>query len=109
MAIEQINNSIQEKLASTENKYLNLKIYPNPFTESTTIKYLIPENSFVSIKVYDRHGGFVSTLVAKTQNKGEYEINWNGKNHQGKPVKEGIYYISLWSNGNVKTIKLYKN
>lgn len=83
--------------------------YPNPFTESTTIKYLIPENSFVSIKVYDRHGGFVSTLVAKTQNKGEYEINWNGKNHQGKPVKEGIYYISLWSNGNVKTIKLYKN
>lgn len=83
--------------------------FPNPFSESTTIKYFVPERSFVSINVYDRHGIFIMTLLGKMQNEGMYEIDWNGKNHEGKPVKTGLYYASLWSKGKIETIKLYKN
>ena len=83
--------------------------YPNPFSESTSIKYSIPKRSYVSINVYDRHGRFVSRLVGKTQNEGEYKINWNARNYKNKPVRKGLYYATLWSRGKAKTIKLYKN
>ena len=83
--------------------------YPNPFQGSTTIKYSIPERSYVSINIYDRRGRFVSRLVGKTQNEGEYKINWNARNYKNKPVRKGLYYATLWSRGKAKTIKLYKN
>ena len=82
--------------------------YPNPFRGSTTLKYSIPNRSYVSIKVYDKHGRFVSTLVAKTQNEGEYETNWNGRNHKNKQVRKGLYFATLWSKGKAKTVKMYK-
>jgi len=82
--------------------------YPNPFSSSTTLKYSIPERSYVSIKVYDKHGRFVSTLVGKTQNEGEYKIDWNARNYKNKPVRKGLYYATLWSRGKAKTIKMYK-
>ena len=82
--------------------------YPNPFTGSTTLKYYLPERSYVSIKIYDKHGRFVSTLVGKTQNEGEYETTWNGKTHKNKPARTGLYFATLWSGNKAKTIKLYK-
>lgn len=83
--------------------------YPNPFKRSTTLKYSIPERSYVSINIYDRHGRFVSRLVGKTQNEGEYKVTWNARNYKNKPVKKGLYYATLWNRGKAKTIKMYKN
>jgi len=83
--------------------------YPNPFSSSTTLKYSIPERSYVSINIYDRQGRFVSRLVGKKQNEGEYKVVWNARNYKNKPVRKGFYYATLWSKGKAKTIKLYKN
>lgn len=82
--------------------------FPNPFRSSTTIKYTIPKRAYVSIKVYDRRGRFVKTLVAKTQNGGDYEVIWNGKTYKNRSAKKGYYYAVLWSGGKAKTIKMYK-
>ena len=61
------------------------------------------------IKVLDQYGRFASRLVKRTKNAGAYEINWDGKNYKGRSVKQGYYYAVLWSNGKLKTIKMYKN
>lgn len=82
--------------------------YPNPFRGSTTLKYSIPKRSYVSIKVYDKYGRFVSTLVGKTQNMGDYECEWNDT-YKNRQAKKGIYYAVLWSRGKAKTIKMLKN
>ncbi len=37
--------------------------YPNPFNPTTTIKYQIPELSFISLKVFDILGNEILTLV----------------------------------------------
>lgn len=83
--------------------------YPNPFSSSTNLKYTIPKRSFVSLKIYDKHGRFVSKLITKMQDEGSYEVVWNGNTHRGKPVKKGLYYAILSSGGKGKTIKLIKD
>jgi len=43
--------------------YVLAQNFPNPFNPSTTVQFSIPENSFVSLKIYDMTGKEVATLV----------------------------------------------
>ncbi len=64
--------------------------YPNPFNPSTTIEYTIPENSRVTLKIYDILGKEVATLVDKNQNSGSYIVVWNAQS-----VGSGIYFYRI--------------
>jgi len=66
--------------------------YPNPFNPSTTISYSIPENSVVSIKIYDMLGREVKTLVNEEQSSGVHQIVWRGDNNYGSRVASGTYF-----------------
>ena len=37
--------------------------YPNPFNPSTTFQFQIPEQNFVTLKIYDIIGNEVATIV----------------------------------------------
>ena len=73
--------------------------YPNPFNPETTIKYIIPQNSFVILKIYDLLGREIETLVNEDQNYGIHKVKWNG-NH----FPNGIYICKLQA-GNFYDIK----
>ena len=83
--------------------------YPNPFNPQTNIKFEISENSFVSIKVYNILGKEITTLVAKEQTPGSYQISWEAKDGEGKLLPSGVYLIRLTANGKsvnyTKTVK----
>jgi hypothetical protein len=64
--------------------------YPNPFNPSTRINYFIPEESFVSIKVYDFLGREVKTLVNETKSIGSYEIVFDASE-----LPSGTYFYTL--------------
>jgi len=64
--------------------------YPNPFNPSTTIKYQIPELSFVTLKVYDVLGSEVGTLVNEEKPSGNYKVEFNATN-----LPSGIYFYQL--------------
>ena len=61
--------------------------YPNPFNPSTTIKFQVPNTSFVNLKVYDILGNEVATLVNEEKPVGTYELNWNAIN-----LPSGVYF-----------------
>ena len=61
--------------------------YPNPFNPTTIIKYQIPVNSYITLKVYDILGNLVKTLVDNYQAQGEYSINFNAAN-----LASGVYF-----------------
>ncbi len=75
--------------------------YPNPFNPTTTIKYQIPELSFVTLKVYDVLGKEVTTLVNEEKPAGEYEVKFNAT---GLP--SGIYFYRLHAGNYVETKKM---
>ena len=51
--------------------------YPNPFNPSTSIKYSVPSNEYVSLKIYDVLGKEVATLVNQEMNAGIYEVQFD--------------------------------
>ncbi len=75
--------------------------YPNPFNPQTTIRYLASESSaaHVTLKIYDIHGRFVTTLVDAVKEAGEHTVQWDGRNTGGEPVYSGIYFMRLEAGG----------
>jgi len=81
--------------------------YPNPFNPTTTINYSIPNNSYVTLKVYDMTGKEVATLVKEQLTPGNYSVNLNANTYN---LSSGIYFykISAGSYVNIKKLVLIK-
>ncbi|NIA30460.1 MAG: S8 family serine peptidase [Actinobacteria bacterium] len=69
--------------------------YPNPFNPLTTISYQIPQNDFVELKIYNTLGQMVRTLVDKKQTAGNYSVQWNGLDENGRQVTSGTFLVKL--------------
>ncbi len=79
--------------------------YPNPFNPETTIKYGIPKDNFVTLKVYNVVGEEIATLVNKEITAGNYIINWNA---QGVPSGVYFYQLSAGNNSEIKKMVVLK-
>jgi photosystem II stability/assembly factor-like uncharacterized protein len=75
--------------------------YPNPFNSSTKISYSIPENGFVTLKIYDASGKEIKTLIKENQTAGNYNLIFSGSN-----LSTGTYFCRLESNNYSSIIKL---
>ena len=64
--------------------------YPNPFNPNTTIKYSIPDDGFVKLKIYNLLGEEVISLVNNLQKAGRYEVVFDASR-----FASGVYYYRL--------------
>jgi hypothetical protein len=64
--------------------------YPNPMQEYATIKYALPESSFISIRVYDMMGKLITILEEGLEEVGEHTLTWDSQY-----VPAGVYYCIL--------------
>jgi hypothetical protein len=64
--------------------------YPNPFNPSTTITFMIPVNSYVSLKVYNSLGQVMAELAGREYSAGRHSVTFNASN-----LASGIYYYSM--------------
>jgi PKD repeat protein len=87
-------------------KYRLEQNYPNPFNPSTTFRYGLPEETSVSLVIYDIRGNTVRTIDSGSQVAGWYEHMWNGMNDEGQPVSTGVYLTRLRAGSYTKTIKM---
>lgn len=73
--------------------------YPNPFNPSTNIKFNLPKDEFVSLKIYNSLGKEVSVIINETTTAGNYVVPFNASE-----LSSGIYYYQL-SAGNFSSTK----
>ncbi len=80
--------------------------YPNPFNPSTTIPIELPEESFVSVVIYNILGEKVVELSEGIKSSGYHNINWDGTNQFGKQVSSGIYFVRVHFGQNIYNQKM---
>lgn len=64
--------------------------YPNPFNPVTKIKFDIPKQDFVTLKIYDIAGREVLKVTSATLSAGTYSYEWNASKYSS-----GIYFYKL--------------
>jgi hypothetical protein len=79
---------------------------PNPFSGSTTIRYMLPRESRVNLEVFDVTGRLVSTLVDEVRSVGSHTATWSGRNNQGRQMPAGVYFYRIVAGNQVMTHKM---
>jgi hypothetical protein len=90
----------------TPESYTLSQNYPNPFNPTTQIKFTLPVDSRVDLKVYDILGREVATLMSDELKAGYYTTEWNGRNNSGVMVSSGIYIYRIVAGKFVQTKKM---
>ena len=80
--------------------------YPNPFNPTTTISYSVPEQSTVTLIVFDIRGQELVTLQNDIQAAGNYKVQWNGMDQRGNSLSTGVYFCRLNAGSYSQTIKM---
>lgn len=87
--ISELNDQVQ----------INLKIFPNPTANFSTIFYELTKASNISAIIYDNRGKLVKKLFSGKQPQGANQLIWDGSNQKGVKVKRGVYHFSMLVNG----------
>lgn len=66
---------------------------PNPFRQSTALRYELPEPSDVTLKVYDVLGREVKHISGGPQAAGPHVALWDGTDNHGAKVAAGVYLV----------------
>ena len=75
--------------------------YPNPFNNSTVIKYSIPKEGLVTLKIYNLLGEEVASLINETKQTGNYEVSYDATG-----LTSGIYFYRIQAEGFIETKKM---
>lgn len=89
------------KIELTPNVFTLYQNFPNPFNPGTTIKYYVPIESHVTIKVFDMLGREVLTLVNEVKPQGHYNAYLSASG-----LASGAYFYRLTGNGFSVTKKM---
>lgn len=84
--------------------------YPNPFIESTSISFQIPEDikNNIVLKIQNVQNEDVRKLLEKPAQAGYYNVEWNSMNDKGQPVSPGVYTCILESDAGFLSKKIVK-
>jgi glucuronoarabinoxylan endo-1,4-beta-xylanase len=80
----------EEQITEKPTTFLLEQNFPNPFNPSTTIRFQMPNDGHVSLKVFDLLGREVATLVNETRTAGVYDEVFNASS-----LASGIYVYRL--------------
>jgi hypothetical protein len=75
--------------------------HPNPFNPSTNIRYEVPRESHVTLRIHNVLGQEVAALVNELRQPGRYQVQWNAEN-----FSSGVYFYRLQAGDFVQTKKL---
>ena len=101
-----VNINIVEDAGLRPTAYGLSQNYPNPFNASTTIKFALPSDSKVTLKIYNIVGQVVREY-SEFMTAGNRSITWDGNNAKGDVVASGVYFYKLTAGDNfAKTLKM---
>lgn len=83
---------------------INLMVYPNPFPGSTTVSFILAQDSEYSINLYDMKGARISVLRSGWAEAGQL----NTFSMEGNTISSGMYLLKLETANGTRVTKLIK-
>lgn len=93
-APESVGGSLPAEYALSQN-------YPNPFNPATVIRFSLPKESEISLRVYDISGRMVRELAAGRYSAGSYSATFSGHD-----LASGMYFYRFESAGYTSMMKM---
>ncbi len=82
--------------------------YPNPFSYSVNIPFIISSDGDVRLSIYNYSGKKVMEEYFDSIDAGSYHIVWDGCSQNGAPQPNGFYFYSITFRGKTVSGKLIK-
>ena len=82
--------------------------YPNPFSRSVNIPFIINTTGDIRFTVYNFSGIKITEFLFNSVEAGSYQIVWDGCNQSGASQSDGLYFYSVNFKGITKSGKLIK-
>ncbi|HEY9165665.1 MAG TPA: T9SS type A sorting domain-containing protein [Candidatus Kryptonia bacterium] len=92
---------VREPVELTPKQFEVSQNYPNPFNPATVIQYRLPQNSFVSVKVFDLLGREMKTLVNERETAGEHSVSFDASG-----LASGVYVYVVRAGTSVQSRKM---
>jgi spore coat protein A len=73
-------------------KQVQLAVMPNPFTQTFTIRFNLPQSSDVMLNMYDTKGSLIKKVQNKTLSKGQQTLTIDGSE-----LVNGIYFLRSYN------------
>ena len=89
------NSDVDDKKNAMPTEFVLFQNYPNPFNPTTTIQFEIPQDGFVTIRIYDLTGRLVHALVQEQKLAGLHSIQWDATDEAGHKVAAGVYLYQI--------------
>jgi hypothetical protein len=91
---------------STEEKPVELAVFPNPFAERTGIRFVLPDTrTWATLTVFDARGRQIRTLAEGRFPAGPTQLEWRGTSVAGHRLPAGVYFLRLQTGSEVLTRK----
>ena len=90
-------------------KYLGgkIKVMPNPFQQSTAIKFTLLKEGRCVVKIHDLNGRLIKTLLDTFTVPGNFLMRWHADDDYGNKIPSGHYIINVIFEGeNVGSVKV---
>ncbi|MGE5429934.1 MAG: hypothetical protein ACM3QX_02605 [Syntrophomonadaceae bacterium] len=96
------NDGDEQKSAAVKLNYFSFNTesyalaqnFPNPFSDSTVIKYYLPEDTNIRIEIYSDKIETITVPVDGFQTKGEHSLSFNTQGSYGK-LPGGVYFYRM--------------
>lgn len=107
LVTNRINNEVFFYVVSTHNNpdlivdnniispIQSLSVFPNPFTQSSTLSYDLKQPGMIGLYVYNIKGQLVAKLDDGYKRAGQNSANWDGNDKHGHTLPSGIYLLKL--------------
>jgi hypothetical protein len=68
---------------------------PNPFTESTALRFELQSGGQADLAIYSAEGRAVRTMRDLATAAGSFDVSWDGRSDEGAAVPAGVYFYRL--------------
>jgi hypothetical protein len=80
--------------------------FPNPFSEGTTLEFILGSAAIVDISIHDIGGRAIADLPSRSYPAGRVRIDWDGNTKWNHPAPAGAYIAVIKASGYQNTLKL---